>query len=82
MMSVPVGAVPPVPAPPVSVGPLTVLKCKDSEGLVAKLAEQGIVVSNRKDGLRIAFHVYNTSDDVEAVLEALKKNRDLLALKH
>jgi len=63
-----------------SVGPLTVLKCKDSEALVAKLAAQGIVVSNRKDGLRVAFHVYNTSDDVQAVLEALKKNRDLLEL--
>jgi selenocysteine lyase/cysteine desulfurase len=64
-----------------SVGPLTVLKCKDSEALVAKFAAQGIVVSNRKDGLRVAFHVYNTSDDVRAVLEALKKNRDLLALE-
>ncbi|HEY2823716.1 MAG TPA: aminotransferase class V-fold PLP-dependent enzyme [Candidatus Acidoferrum sp.] len=64
-----------------SVGPLTVLKCKDSEALVAKLAAQGIVVSNRKDGLRIAFHVYNTGDDVEAVLDALKKNLDLLALQ-
>lgn len=64
-----------------SVGPLTVLKCKDSEALVAKLAAQGIVVSNRKDGLRIAFHVYNTAEDVEAVLDALKKNLDLLALQ-
>jgi selenocysteine lyase/cysteine desulfurase len=64
-----------------SVGPLTVLKCRDSEALVAKLAAQGIVVSNRKDGLRIAFHVYNTAEDVEAVLDALKKNLDLLALQ-
>ena len=63
-----------------SVGPLTVLKCKDSEALVAKLAAQGIVVSNRKDGLRVAFHVYNTTEDVKAVLDALKKNLDLLAL--
>jgi cysteine desulfurase/selenocysteine lyase len=64
-----------------SVGPLTVLKCKDSEALVTKLKAQDIVVSNRKDGLRVAFHVYNTSEDVEAVLEALKKNLDLLALQ-
>jgi selenocysteine lyase/cysteine desulfurase len=64
-----------------SVGPLTVLKCKDSEALVAKLAAQDIIVSNRKDGLRVAFHVYNTAEDVEAVLEALRKNLDLLALK-
>ena len=68
-----------IKTPTDSVGPLTVLKCKDAEALVAKLAAQGIVVSNRKDGLRVAFHVYNTSDDVEVMLEALKKNRDLLA---
>ena len=64
--------------PPDSVGPLTVLKCKDSETLVTKLAARGIVVSNRKDGLRVAFHVYNTVEDVEAVLDALKANLDLL----
>lgn len=64
-----------------SVGPLTVLKCKDSDALVANLAAQGIVVSNRKDGLRVAFHVYNTSEDVNAVLEVLKKNLHLLALQ-
>ncbi len=66
--------------PPDSVGPLTVLKCKDSEALVARLAVKGIVVSNRKDGLRVAFNFYNTVEDVEAVLEALKANLDLLVV--
>jgi selenocysteine lyase/cysteine desulfurase len=61
-----------------SVGPLAVLKCKDSEAMVAKLAARQIVVSNRKDGLRIACHVYNTTDDINAVLEALNQNLDLL----
>jgi selenocysteine lyase/cysteine desulfurase len=64
-----------------SVGPLVVLRCKDSEALVAKLAERRIVVSNRHDGLRIAFHVYNTVEDVEAVLVALEENSDLLVLE-
>jgi len=63
-----------------SVGPLVVLKSKDSNALVAKLAAQQIVVSNRHDGLRIAFHVYNTLDDVGAVLGVLKRNLDLLVL--
>ena len=45
-----------------------------------KLAESGIVASNRHDGLRISFHVYNTMDDVKAVVEVLKKNIDLLVL--
>lgn len=64
--------------PPDSVGPLVVLQCKDAAALVRKLGENGIVVSSRHDGLRISFHVYNTLDDVEIVLELLKKNLDLL----
>ncbi len=64
-----------------SVGPLVVLRCKDSDALVAKLAQRQIVVSNRHDGLRIAFHVYNTVADVEAVLDALEENSDLLVLE-
>jgi selenocysteine lyase/cysteine desulfurase len=61
-----------------SAGPLVVLQSKDSNLLVQKLAENDIVVSNRHDGLRIAFHVYNTMDDVKAVMEVLRKNVDLL----
>lgn len=63
-----------------SVGPLVVLQSKDSTLLVQKLAENGIVASNRHDGLRISFHVYNTVDDVKAVVEVLKKNIDLMVL--
>jgi len=63
-----------------SAGPLVVLQCKDSNLLVQKLAESGIVASNRHDGLRISFHVYNTMDDVLAVAEVLKKNINLLVL--
>ena len=61
-----------------SAGPLVVLQSLDSTLLVQKLAESGIVVSNRHDGLRIAFHVYNTLDDVKAVVEVLAKNVNLL----
>jgi selenocysteine lyase/cysteine desulfurase len=63
-----------------SVGPLVVLRCKDSTLLVQKLSESGIVASNRHDGLRVSFHVYNTMDDVKAVVEVLKKNIDLMVL--
>jgi selenocysteine lyase/cysteine desulfurase len=63
-----------------SVGPLVVLQAKDSTLLVQRLAECGIVASNRHDGLRISFHVYNTLDDVKAVVEVLKKNIDLMVL--
>jgi selenocysteine lyase/cysteine desulfurase len=63
-----------------SAGPLVVLQCKDSTSLVQKFAESNIVASNRHDGLRISFHVYNTLDDVKAVVEVLKKNIDLMVL--
>src|ERR1700758_2781662 len=63
-----------------SAGPLVVLQCKDSTLLVQKLAESRIVASNRHDGLRISFHVYNTMDDVKAVVEVLKTNIDLMVL--
>lgn len=62
-----------------SPGPLVVLQSKDSTLLVQKLAESGIVTSNRFDGLRISFQVYNTLDDVKAVAEVLKRNLNLMA---
>jgi selenocysteine lyase/cysteine desulfurase len=64
-----------------SPGPLVVLQSKDATLLVQKLAECGIVASNRHDGLRVSFHVYNTMDDVKAVTEVLKKNIDLMVLE-
>jgi selenocysteine lyase/cysteine desulfurase len=64
-----------------SAGPLVVLQCKDSTQVVHKLTESNIVASNRHDGLRISFHVYNTMDDVKAVVEVLKENIDLMVLE-
>lgn len=61
-----------------SVGPLVVLKAHDSDALVKIFAENGFVVSNRLDGLRISFHLYNTLEDVRAVLELLDKNVERL----
>jgi selenocysteine lyase/cysteine desulfurase len=62
-----------------SVGPLVVLQSTDSNLLLRKLAERDVIASNRHDGLRLAFHVYNTMDEVETVVEILKANIDLLA---
>lgn len=64
--------------PAESAGPLVVIECRDSDLLVKALAQSGIVVSNRFDGLRISFHVYNTFDDVNAVIEVLRRNIHLL----
>jgi selenocysteine lyase/cysteine desulfurase len=67
-----------VKTPADSAGPLVVLQANDSTLLVKKLAGNGIVASNRHDGLRISFHIYNTLDDVKAVVEVLKTNINLL----
>jgi selenocysteine lyase/cysteine desulfurase len=58
-------------------GPLVVLVMKDSEAMVKKLAASQVVCSNRMDGLRISFHLYNTMEDVRTVLGVLEKNLDL-----
>ena len=68
-----------VKTPADSTGPLIVLQCLDSARLLLVLAQSGIVASNRFDGLRISFHVYNTLADVNAVAELLKNNLHLLA---
>src|SRR6202789_2034820 len=43
-----------------SVGPLVVLRSNDPAAALAKLTARGIVASTRRDGVRFAFHVYNT----------------------
>ena len=61
-----------------SVGPLIVLRSTDAAALLARLTARGIVASARRDGVRFAFHVYNTLEDVHTALEALQDNLDLL----
>jgi len=46
--------------------------------LVDALATEGIVASERDSNLRVSLHLYNTDDDVDAVLAALKRSPQLL----
>jgi selenocysteine lyase/cysteine desulfurase len=64
--------------PSSSVGPLVVLRSKDAAAVLANLTARGIVASTRRDGVRFAFHVYNTLDDVNMALTALEDNLDLM----
>jgi selenocysteine lyase/cysteine desulfurase len=61
-----------------SVGPLVVLRAQDAAAMIARLTSRGIVASARHDGIRFAFHVYNTLEDVHTALSALKDNLDLM----
>jgi selenocysteine lyase/cysteine desulfurase len=61
-----------------SMGPLVVLQSDNVEALFERLAAENVICSGRHDGLRISFHVHNMVNDVETVLELLKKNRKLM----
>ena len=47
--------------------------------LVAALGADGVVTSSRDGTLRVSFHGYNSSDDVDVLLAALARHRGLLA---
>jgi selenocysteine lyase/cysteine desulfurase len=59
------------PDDPARRGPLVVIRVPDAPALVERLAARGIIASSRGNGLRVSFHGYNSSDDVDAVLAAL-----------
>jgi len=60
-------------------GPLVAVASTDEHALVAALGSEGVVTSSRDGNLRVSFHGYNSSEDVEAVVAALARHRDLLA---
>ena len=62
-----------VKTPEDTVGPLVVLQSDRAMEVVERLCERRIVVSPRLDGVRFAFHFYNTFEDVERTLQALKQ---------
>jgi selenocysteine lyase/cysteine desulfurase len=67
------------PADPAHRGPLVCVRSTDVGALVSELASDRIVVSTRDDSVRIAAHLYNTDEDVERILAALRSRRHLLA---
>jgi len=66
-----------IKTPTDGVGPLIVLKMKDSDAAVKKLGTHNVITSNRMDGLRVSFHLYNTLEDVHTVLDVLSENLHL-----
>jgi selenocysteine lyase/cysteine desulfurase len=60
-------------------GALICVKATDVDALVAALRREGIVTSSRDDNLRVSAHCYNAVEDVDAVLDGLRRNRKLLA---
>jgi selenocysteine lyase/cysteine desulfurase len=73
------GAVVPTPRDPARRGPLVCVRSTDVRALVATLAAERITCSERDANLRISLHLYNVEEDVDRVLDALRRNRALLA---
>src|SRR5581483_10755110 len=72
-------AVVPTPRDPSRRGPLVCVRSTDVGSLVSALADERITCSERDANLRISLHLYNVEDDVDSVLDALRRNRSLLA---
>jgi selenocysteine lyase/cysteine desulfurase len=59
-------------------GPLVCVASTDAAALVEALRLDRIVTSERDSNLRISLHLYNADEDVERILAALRKHRNLL----
>ncbi|MDT0295793.1 aminotransferase class V-fold PLP-dependent enzyme [Mesonia ostreae] len=51
----------------------TIFNLKGGEKLFQRLTQKDIICSQRGDGIRLSFHYYNTLEDLEALVEVLKK---------
>jgi selenocysteine lyase/cysteine desulfurase len=59
-------------------GPLVVLGCRDAAELARRLEARAVIVSARGSGVRASFHAYNNEQDVEAAIEAIRAESELL----
>ena len=72
------GATVVTPSDPARRGPLVCVRSNDAPRLVASLEEERIICSLRDVNLRVAAHLYNSQDDIDTLLDALGRRRDLL----
>lgn len=50
----------------------TLVAAEDPEAVVNKLAEQGIIVTKKRQGFRVATHFFNNETDIDRLIEGLK----------
>jgi selenocysteine lyase/cysteine desulfurase len=73
------GATVVTPDDPARRGPLVCVRSTDAAALVDALAREQIICSLRDVNLRVAPHLYNSIADIDTLLDALARRRDLLA---
>lgn len=66
------------PVHPAKHGALITLRSHKVDLLVKRLEAENIIVSSRDNNLRISPHFYNNLDDVDKLMDALTKHKELL----
>lgn len=59
-------------------GPMLAVQTVDEHAYVEALEKDGVIVSSRDGNVRISPHCYNDESDIDAVIAALDKHRNLL----
>jgi kynureninase len=72
------GLVPATPRDPAKRGPQVAVRSHNAERATAELARRDIVVSSRDSNVRSAWHYYNTVEDVDAFVTALRDLGDVM----
>lgn len=54
-------------------GPTTAIYCEDGNKMEQLLRAEGIILSARKDVIRLAPHIYNTKEDIIKALNAIER---------
>jgi selenocysteine lyase/cysteine desulfurase len=57
-------------------GPMVAIPARDTAQLFARLMEQDIVTSFRDANIRATIHFYNSDDDIDTFLAAMRRHRD------
>jgi len=73
------GATVATPRGEAEIGPLVCVVSTDPHALVSALAADQVVTSTRDANLRVSLHLYNVEEDVDRILAALARHRELLA---
>ncbi|HEX6220918.1 MAG TPA: aminotransferase class V-fold PLP-dependent enzyme [Acidimicrobiia bacterium] len=74
-----IGATIVTPRAPERRGPMIAVASIDEHALVQALAEDDIITSSRDGNIRLSWHCYNSSEDVEAAVAGLQRHSRLLA---
>ncbi|MDH7564276.1 MAG: aminotransferase class V-fold PLP-dependent enzyme [Candidatus Bathyarchaeota archaeon] len=57
-------------------GGIVNFKVKNPQKMQEQLAEKGIIVTARANGIRVSPHFYNTEEEIDRLVEEVKKNRE------